>query len=110
MDRLMDRIHTSVRNQRNLLESALDYVYKNCAGYCGLKGFMAKFIVYAIVNYCNANIGGWEIDMSTEGLRKLTPDNEELYQAVFELLRDTNGEIQQSPEQVSARGARCQWQ
>ena len=46
MDRLMDIIHTAVGEMRELLnESAMDYVYKNCVGECGLKRFIEEFLV-----------------------------------------------------------------
>lgn len=51
MDKLMDSIHMSVRENRELLNaSAINYLYTNCVGKCCLKLFIEDIIVHVIVD------------------------------------------------------------
>jgi hypothetical protein len=111
MDRPMDSIHTSIGEMRELLnESAMDYVYKNFAGECGLKRFIAEFLVYAILDHHEERFhlqGGAHID--TEELVKLTQDHADLHFAVFEILRCSNGHIMPTPDDLSLKRSNCKW-
>jgi hypothetical protein len=105
----MDSIHTAVGEMRELLnESAMDYVYRNCAGECGLKRFIAEFLVSAILDHREERFhlqGGAHID--TEELVKLTQDHEDLHFAVFEMLRCSNSHVMPTPEDLSLKRSDC---
>jgi hypothetical protein len=101
-DRLMDSIHKSITEHRELLDVAeINYAYKNCNGACGLKRFITKFHVFCTV--------GGDSHISKEALYKLLHDHEELGLAVLERLERSNGRMMESPEETTVEESNCEY-
>jgi hypothetical protein len=110
MDKLMNSIHDSVRDQRGLLDlSAMDYVYRNCAGSCGLKRFIAELFVYCIVETWDGTeqLKGTP-EISIKERVKLVRDHEELHFAIFDIL-GSSGRRSMSTEECSLKMMDCEF-
>src|ERR1700738_5053300 len=93
MNQLMDNIIKSVKKRPKFFdESAIDYVYRNCSGKCGLKEFITASLTFSLLSIPHEREGsedGEDSRIFRKKLVKLTRDLKELYLAVFKYLRGT---------------------
>lgn len=89
-DQLMDCIIKSVKKRTKFLDrSAMDYVYRDCDGKCGLKRFITACFVFTLLGFVHEGGALEDSDddgLSSDVLMKLTRDKKELHLAVFQYL------------------------